>query len=175
MSMVGNYGFIHEKLDIKILILYVLRLMNDAIDIGVLTEIAMCDDGINYFDFVECVQDLEKTEHIKIEDGLYSLTPKGRRNCEFTEGSLPYTVRTIVENAVFKQRSIKFRNSLIKTSRSEMDDGGFTVFLSLSDGISEIATMGLYAADLSQAKDIELGFRRNAEKVYNELINTILQ
>ena len=54
----------------------------------------MCDDGIDYFAFSECLADLVKTEHLRLtDDGCYAITPKGLRNSEICESSLPYSVR----------------------------------------------------------------------------------
>ena len=56
--MKRQFGFIHEKLEIKILILFILRHMSEPISFDVLTELTMCDDGIGYFDYMECVAEL---------------------------------------------------------------------------------------------------------------------
>ena len=172
--MVGNFGFIHEKLDIKILILFILRRLSEPIPIGTLTELTMCDDGIVYFDFMECVSELVSTDHIRFENKKYSITKKGERNGEITENSLPYSVRMLVENSTFKLRSKQSRSSLIETSHTTKPDGGFSVALSLSDGVGVIASMELFASSEHYAQALEDGFRKNAENTYNAIIGTIL-
>lgn len=37
----------------------------------------MCDDGIDYFDFSECLNDLVQTEHLRDGGGRYAITPRG--------------------------------------------------------------------------------------------------
>ena len=44
-------GFIHEKLDIKILILYILNHLPAAVDAQTLSDLVFCDNGIGYFDY----------------------------------------------------------------------------------------------------------------------------
>ncbi|MCL2409650.1 MAG: DUF4364 family protein [Oscillospiraceae bacterium] len=173
--MDSNFGFIHEKLDIKILILFILRRLPEAISLDVLTDLTMCDDGINYFDFANCVEELVRTEHLRLEDGRYSLTEKGRRNGKITEINLPYSVRMKAEKSATALRAVQSRNAMIKTTHKNNPGGSCTVTLALSDGVGEIISMDLFAANENQALDLEKGFRKNAEKIYNELIKLILE
>lgn len=47
----------------------------------------MCDDGIDYFAYAECLNDLVRTEHLRLtEDGCYAITPKGLKNSEIDRG-----------------------------------------------------------------------------------------
>ena len=172
--MNGNYGFIHEKLDIKILILFVIRRLSAPVSIELLTELAMCDDGIGYFDFMECVNELGKTEHIHYEDGKYTVTDKGARNGEITESSLPYSVRMHVENSIAALRKKQSRNALIRTRHTQNADGGYTVALSMSDGVGDVFSIELYAGDENHANAMEKGFQKNAENIFNALIGMIL-
>ena len=172
--MKKNYGFIHEKLEIKVLILFVMRRLSDPVSLEELKEIAMCDDGIGYFDFMECVTNLTKTGHLRLDEEKYSITQKGERNGALTEDSLPYSVRTYAENATFVLQSRKNRNAMISTSHTENPDGSCKVTLSLADGIGEIVSMDMFAVSPQQAQALEKGFRKNAENVYNALINLIL-
>ena len=173
--MEKNYGFIHEKLEIKILILFILNRLPEPVLLDELTGLAMCDGGISYFDFTECVAELVKTEHLQLKDNKYSITEKGMRNGEITENSLPFTVRKHVESTTFAHRSKQNRNNMIKTFHTTNPDGNCTVTLSLSDGIGEVVSIELFTASAQQALDLEKGFRKNAESIYNALIEMILE
>jgi len=172
--MYGNFGFIHEKIEIKILILFILRRLPEPIPFYTLAELALCDDGVSYFDFTECVSELIKTEHIKMDESKYSITDKGVRNGEITENNLPYSVRDKAEGKISVARIAEIRNALITTSRRAEPDGSYTVNLALSDGVGDIVSMELYAANEKQASGLEKGFRRNAEGVYKALIEKML-
>ena len=173
--MRGYFGFIHEKTEIKILILFIMRRLPEPVTFEVLTGLTMCDDGIGYFDYMDSLAELVKTEHIVFEDQKYSLTRKGTRNGEITENSLPYSVRTKAEISAAKLRSSQSRDALIKTSRICDAAEGCSVKLSLSDGVGDIISMELFAANEQQAQALENGFRKNAESVYNALIDMILK
>ena len=89
----ARLGFIHEKLDIKILILFILRRLPGEVEPETLCELCQCDGGIDYFDYSDCLSDLIETEHIKETPTGYTITDKGAKNAEAVESSLPYSVR----------------------------------------------------------------------------------
>ena len=85
-------GFIHDKLEIKFLILYIAARVSEPLPPEGMQELTMCDDGIDYFAYAECLNDLVRTEHLRLtEDGCYAITPKGLKNSEICESSLPYS------------------------------------------------------------------------------------
>ena len=169
-----NFGFIHEKTEIKILVLFIMRRLSDPITFDVLTELVMCDDGIGYFDFTECVTDLLKTEHLTVTDGKYTITDKGIRNGEITENSLPFSVRQRAVKATNAMRMKLKRNMLITTSHTSEPNGGCRVNLALSDGVGDLINMELFTVNEKQAKALEDGFRIRAESIYHSLIEIIL-
>jgi len=175
MDVTNSFGFINDKLEIKILILLILRRLPDPVTYEELAELAMCVDGISYFDFTECVAELIKTEHISLEGDKYHLTQKGLRNGKITENNLPSQVLAKAKESTAAFRAAKSRNSNIKTSHAAVHEGGCIVSLSLSDGVGEIVSMELFAANEKQARGLERGFRKNAENIYNSLIKTILE
>ena len=168
-----RFGFIHEKLDIKILILFILSRLADGIDINVLTELTLCDEGISYFDFVECVAELTASNHLELQDGLYSITEKGLRNGRFTESSVPFSVRRHVEKQTATLAGRQRRNAMVKAEKYPRAGGGFTITLALSDGLGEIIKMELYAATEDQAAAMTEGFAKHAEQVYGQVITML--
>ncbi|MDR2590498.1 MAG: DUF4364 family protein [Oscillospiraceae bacterium] len=171
--MSENYGFIKEKAEIKMLILFVMRHLQVPISMGVLTELTMCDEAIKYFDVTDCIAKLVKTKHIILVNGKYSLTEKGIRNGEALEKDLPYSVRKIAEETTAHMKAAIERDSMIKTNSIANDSGSYKVSLSLSDGIGDIISMELLAVNEKQATTIERRFRENAEKIYHNIIQMI--
>ena len=172
--MIKRFGFIREKLEIKILILFILRRISTPVSFDELTELALCDDGICYFVFTECVAEMVDSGHLICRDGEYSITKKGLRNGELTENNLPFTVRAHLENTTFAYRSSRARNAMINTSHVTEPDGTCIVKLSLSDGIGEVVSIELFTVNERQALALENGFRKSAESIYSDLIEMIL-
>jgi len=171
--MLGSFGFIHDRIEIKVLILFIMRRLPEPVTLDVLAGLTMCDDGIGYFDVTECLAELIETDHLHSENGIYSLTQKGERNGDALEKNLPYSVRIKAEGSAALVRANLNRDAMIKTNHISKEGGGYTVSLSLSDGIGDIISIELYAANEQQAGTIEKGFRKDAEQIYHAIIDML--
>ena len=128
-------GFIHDKLEIKFLILYIAARVIEPVPFDTLLDLTLCDDAIDYFDFSECLADLVKTGHLTLDElsGLYAITDKGRRNSEICETSLPYSVRLRCDkNLSVCNRALRRKNQ-VKSFTEPRSNGTYTVSLSLDD------------------------------------------
>lgn len=166
-----QFGFIHEKLDIKILILFLLRRLPGEVDPSTLGDLCrQCDDGIGYFDYSDCLAELVETEHIaENEEGCFTITAKGARNADAVETSLPYSVRSKALK-LLEPVAEALRRAAMITARHEVRDDGCFVELAMSDGAGEIIRMTLLCADEDQARRMEKNFRKNAEGYYHKVI-----
>ena len=137
-------GFIHDKLEIKFLILYIAARVSEPLPLEGMQELTMCDDGIDYFAYAECLNDLVRTEHLRLtEDGCYAITPKGLKNSEICESSLPYSVRLRCDkNLAACNRHLR-RKSQVKASTEKRPNGTYTVRLELSDDMGSVMDLRL--------------------------------
>ena len=101
----ARVGFIHDKLDIKFLVLYIMSRVVAPIDMPTLADLTMCDEGVDYFAFAEAVHELVDTEHLVLEEDRYAITDKGRKNGAICESSLPYSIRVKCDKNVAKLNS----------------------------------------------------------------------
>ena len=165
-----RFGFIHDKLDIKILILFILARLDAGVSIETLTELTLCDDGISYFDFSECVKELEESGHIVQKDKLFTITEKGIQNGETTESSLPYSVRKRAQQNTLQLTKRYARDGMIHAEMIQKEGGGYTVLCTLNDGLGEILNLSIFAANEEQAKHMVKRFSSDAEQMYGEMI-----
>ena len=175
MENMENLGFIRDKLDIKILILYILEKLPAPVEGLVLADLTLFDGGFNWFDYSDCLADLVQTEHVAEKDGAYEITDKGRRNVGYVGSSLPYSVRAKADRLTTPVAAALRRQSMIETASEPATNGGQTVSLRLSDGMGEIISMHLAVPDENQAKTIEGKFRKDAEKIYNKIITILTE
>ena len=170
----GSFGFISDKLEVKLLILYIASRVVGPVPFEVMQDLSMCDSGVDYFGFSECLADLVRTGHlVQDEEGLYAITDKGRRNSAICESSLPYSVRMQVErNLVGYNEQLK-RKALVGAQMEQRDKGGYTVTLSLRDELDELMSLSLLVTREDMALELQRRFRANAEENYSKILDCL--
>lgn len=170
----SEFGFISDKLEIKFLILYIAARVAGPAPFEAFQDLSMCDSGVDYFAFSECLADLVRTEHLTMDQsGRYAITDKGRRNGAVCESSLPYTVRMQVEqNLAVWNEQIK-RQALVDAAVQPRSEGGYTVRLRLSDELDDLMDLKLLVTREDIARTVEKRFRGNAEELYAKLLGLL--
>lgn len=130
----------------------------------------MCDGGVDYFGFSECLADLVRTEHLTLSDGLYAITDKGRRNGAVCESSLPYSVRMEAEQRLALCNEQLKRRALVRADLRPRDKGGYEVSLSFSDELDELMSLRLLVPRQDMALELQKRFRNEAEALYSRIL-----
>ena len=130
----------------------------------------MCDEGVDYFAFSECLADLVRTEHLALVDGLYSITEKGRVNSAICETSLPYSVRMQVDKDLVTHNERLKRQNLVGAQVEPRNQGGYTVTLSLSDELDHLMKLELLVTREEMAAELQKRFREKAESIYSRIL-----
>ena len=168
-----HFGFIHEKLDIKILILFILRRLPGAVDPNTLSDLCrQCDDGVGYFDYSDCLADLIDNGLISEGEDGFTITDKGAKNVELVETSIPYSVRKKAVKLLQPERE-RLRREAMLTATHTVEEGGCFVELAMSDGEGEVLRLRLLCGGEEQAKTMEKNFRRGAESYYQQFIQML--
>ena len=161
-------GFIHDMLDVKVLILFVMNRVSYPVTVGEIYELCYQDDCLSYFDVCTAIPEMVKSGHLKEEEGeRYAVTDKGRADGSLTEDSIAFTVKQRAENAVAKYNRQIRRSSFVKTQVIPRDSGDFSVIMSLDDEVGNLMTLELVAPDQRQAVRLGKLFEKKAEMVYN--------
>lgn len=169
-----RHGFIHDELERKTLILYVLSKVGCSVTFENLTEMALCDDGMDYFEYSACLANLVETGHIILERddvlSLYKISPKGIQNLEICLGQLPLTVRAYADEAVSRVKEQIARSRFVTAELTSDDDGRLSVVCRLQDDACEILSMRIGVASRAQGEILAKNFRHRAEGIYNSLL-----
>ena len=168
-----SFGFISSKLEIKFLILYISARLVEPVPFETLQELSMCDGGVDYFGFSECLADLVRTEHLTLKEGLYTITDKGRRNSAVCESSLPNSVRMEAEQKLALCNEQLKRRALVRASIHPRDKGGYEVSLSLSDDLDELMNLRLLVTRQDMALELQKRFREGAEELYARILSDL--
>ena len=167
-------GFIHDMMDVKVLILFVMARVSYPVNIQQIYELCYQDECLSYFDVCAALPEMVESGHLELTEEKYTITEKGRQDGALTEDSLAFTVRQSAENAVAKfNRQIR-RSSYVKTQIIAREQGDYSVVMSLDDDMGNLMTMELVAPDRRQAMRLSRLFEIQAEAVYNNAMNTLL-
>ena len=167
-----RYGFIHDKLDIKFLVLYLMARVASPIDFSTLTDLALCDEGVDYFLFSQAVSELVESEHLSLDKDLYAITEKGRKNGSVCEESLPYSVRQKCDRTLAKLNARLRQDAQIRSEITPRENGGFTVRLILDDSQDNLMTLALYAPTQEQAEKMAETYRAAPDMIYRAVLSS---
>ena len=169
-------GFIHDMMDVKVLILYVMARVSYPVNAQQIYELCYQDDCLSYFDVCTAIPEMVKSGHLKeLENECYEISEKGKADGSLTADSIAYTVKMRAENAVARfNRQIR-RSSFVKTQTIPRENGDFSVVMALDDEFGNLMTLELIAPDQRQAVRLARLFERNAELIYNQTMTTLLE
>ena len=161
-------GFIHDMMDVKVLILFVTARSSYPMSSQEIYELCYQDDCLSYFDVCTAIPEMVRPGHLKeVEEEKYVITEKGKADGSLTEDSIAFTVKQRAENAVAKYNRQIRRSSFVKTQVIPRESGDFSVVMALDDEIGNLMTLELVAPDQRQAVRLGRLFEKKAEMVYN--------
>ena len=166
-------GFISDKLEIKFLILYIAARLIEPVPFEMLQDLAMCDEGVDYFDFSQCLADLVRTEHLTCQNDLYAITAKGRENSKICESSLPYSVRMHCDDNLVKLNAVLRRAALVQTDLTPNGDGTCQARLYLADDSGPLMELKVLYPSLDQGQDLIRRFQEAPEALYHQIMGLL--
>ena len=161
-------GFIHDMMDVKVLILFVMARCGYPVNCQEIYELCYQDDCLSYFDVCTAIPEMVKSGHLKaLEEEKYEITEKGKADGSLTEDSIAFTVKQRAENAVARFNRQMRRSSFVKTQVIPRESGDFSVIMALDDEMGNLMTLELMAPDQRQAVRLGKLFEKKAEMIYN--------
>ena len=168
-------GFIHDMIDVKVLILFVTARANYPMSVQEIYETCYVDDCLSYFDVCTAIPEMANTGHLKdVEEGKYVITDRGREDGGLTADSIAFTVRQKAENLINRFNRQLRRSSFVKTQIIPREKDEYSVLMTLDDEVSNLMTLELVAPDQRQAVRLAKLFEKKAENVYNLVMAELL-
>ena len=168
-------GFIHDMMDVKVLILYVTARADYPMSCQEIYEVCYQDECLSYFDVCTALPEMVESGHLTETEERYTITEKGRQDGTLTEDSIAFTVKQRAENAVMRFNRQLRRSSFVKTRILPREDDSFTVMMTLDDETGNLMNLELMAPSRRQALRLASLFEQKAEKVYNLVIEQLLE
>ena len=168
-------GFIHDMMDVKILILFVSARVQYPMTAQEVYELCYQDECLSYFDVCTALPEMVASGHMtQSEDERYTITEKGRADGKLTEDSLAFSVRQRAENAIDKFNRQLRRQSFVKTQAVPRDNGEYSVVMTLDDETGNLMTLELLAPNHRQALRLGRLLEEKAELTYNLIMTQLL-
>ena len=168
-------GFIHDMMDVKVLILFVTARSNYPLTVQEIYELCYQDDCLSYFDVCTAVPEMVKSGHLQENgEGKFEITAKGKEAGELVEDSIAFTVKQKAEAAVQRYNRQLRRSSLVRTQVVNREDGSCVVIMSLNDEVGPLMTLELQAPDSRNAVRLAKLFENKAENVYSLVMMELL-
>ena len=169
-------GFIHDMMDVKVLILFVAARSNYPLTMQEVYELCYQDECLSYFDICTAIPEMVTSGHLKaVDQEHYEITEKGRSDGAITEDSIAFTVKQRAEDAVSRFNRRLRRSSFVKTQILPRENGDQGVIMSLDDDAGNLMTLELLAPSQRQAVRLSKLFEKKAETVYNLIMTELLE
>ncbi len=173
--MEQQHGFIHDMLDVKVLILYIMSRVQYPVNVDKLYELAYQDDCLNYFDLAQALPQMVDTGHLfKDDKGEYVITPKGIETGKVTDDSLAFPVMQRVQAAVERFNRERRREDFVHIQMTERGEGDYSVIMGLDDELGNLMTLELSAPNRKQAMALSKAFRDRAEIIYQMIMTELI-
>ena len=168
-------GFIHDMMDVKVLILYVAARSQYPLTMQEVYELCYQDDCLSYFDVCTAIPEMVESGHMKpVDEERFEITDKGRKDGELTADSIAFTVKQRAENAVDRFNRQLRRSSFVKTQTIPRPGGEVSVIMSLDDEGGNLMTLELMAPNQRQAVRLSRLFEKKAELIYGMTMAELL-
>ncbi len=171
-------GGLTNDFEVKILICFLLKKIEQPLSFDQVNEILQKTGFVNYFEFVEAVSELQKTEHVLLtldENGqeIFSLSEIGEAMAQTFHHTLPLTVR---EKTVESARAlIQMQKQLEETEVSyHTVDDGYILTMKLKDIGSDLMNLSVFVPSEDECVEIRERIYADPLLLYKTLLAVMM-
>lgn len=174
-SMAGvRPGAPNTVTDIKMLICYILKVVDKPLTFDLLYEALNYEDLVNYFELKTCMEDLVKNKHLTNKNEVYALTSAGEYAGKELKTSIPISTRERAEKAVFLTIARKERESQVNVDIIELKDGTYKMDLSIPHAQSILVQFSIHAPSYKECEKIRKRFLNAPTYIYKSVLAALI-
>ena len=162
----------------KVLILYILSLLNRDIVQDDLFKIITSINDINYFYFKQILTDLIDSKlvctYTKEEEPVVQITAEGKNAYILTKDVLPGIMKLKADNIFEKELSEIEEKSSVIAEFIPRNENDYTIKCKIVENNETIFEVKTYAGSRERAKRIIDNWNKNATNIYPEILNLLL-
>ena len=162
----------------KVLILYLLNLINDDIRQDDLFKIISSINNINYFYFKQILTDLIDSKlvgsYTKEEEPVIRITSEGKNAYILTKDVLPGILKLKADHIFKKEFSNIEEESSVIAEFIPKNENNYTVKCKIVENNETIFEVRTFAGTRERAKRLVDNWNNNANKIYPKILNLLL-
>lgn len=162
----------------KVLILYILTLIDGDIRQDDLYKIITSINNINYFYFKQVLTDLIDSKlvgtYTKEEEPVIKITSEGETAYNLTKDVLPGIMKLKADNIFQKEISSIEEESSIIAEFIPKNENDYTIKCKVIENNETIFEVKTFAGSRERAKKIVDNWNKNANKIYPKILNLLL-
>lgn len=163
----------------KVLILYILNLIDNDIMQDHLFKIITSINDINYFFFKQILTDLIDSKlvgaYTKEEEPVIKITSEGKNAYMLTKDVLPGLLKLKADNIFKKEFSSIEEESSVIAEFIPKDENNYTIKCKIVENNETIFEVRTFAGSRERAKRIVDNWKKNANSIYPEILNLLLK
>ena len=166
-----QHGFIRDELDMKFLILFILKHLREPVAFVDFIEMALVDTGVTYFELASAFMNLVELGNISdLGHDTYEITEMGRNASDAYESRLRSSVREKALAAIMRVQSRIRRDRSILCETIIKDESTAIARMRMSDDKDPILNLEMLCVSAAQASMLQKNFKQYAETIYNEIL-----
>ncbi len=163
----------------KVLILYILNLINNDISQDNLFKIISSINDINYFFFKQILTDLIDSKlvgtYTKEKEPVIKITSEGKNAYELTKDVLPGLLKLKADNIFKKEFSSIEEESSVIAEFIPKNENNYTIKCKIVENNETIFEVKTFAGSRDRAKRIVDNWNKHANFIYPEILNLLLK
>lgn len=174
----ASKGYVRTEKDIKLLVLYVLSHLRDALPLDVIVYAVTTDPAVEYMTLLSCIAQMVESEHVRrLEDEgreVYCISRLGEQTLSACLDEIRPSVRTKAGIAAATYWRHHRNGSGTVTETRELEPGKFETVMSLLDGEDALLQVRMLTVSREQSDMLENNFRRGSDRLYNAILSALL-
>lgn len=170
----ADYYF-SDSIDLKLIILFIAENFKRPVTISDITDIVAETEYADYFPVAQGFSELltSKLMISSSESGKYIVTKKGHDAYDLFSSDIPYTVKKTLLDAVTKKRRSESEAHSVTAEYKLNRAAQYDVFMEICETGIPIFSLSVTLPTLDDAKKAAAKFKKNADKIYSEIIKEL--
>lgn len=164
---------LHKPVDIKLIILFILRHINRPIANYEICDIIIKHDLVEYFTIQQAINSMLDIGTLRYDDDVYILTDVGKEIISLFEDRLPYAVRELVSVDIKEYNKKIASGTVIKAEYTKDIIHGIVVDCSIIENGRMLLELKISAESIQQAQSICKNWKENYLSIYPKIIGTV--